>query len=80
MSTKINVNLENAIYLSLLQLLILSHKHILGVKKEVRDGFRGGLDVVWGVLWWFGVFPRTVTGRIFSQKIFSSDVNLNFIV
>ena len=33
----------------LLQLLILSQKHILSVKKEVWDG----LDVVWR---WFGVF------------------------
>ena len=47
----------------LLQLLILSQKHILGVKKVVW----GGLDVVWrwfGVVWgvvgWFGVFPRTL--------------------
>ena len=46
----------------------------------VRGGFRGGLDVVWGVLWWFGVFPRTLTGRIISQKIFSSDVSLHFII
>ena len=33
--------------------------------------------VVW---WWFGVFPRTLTGRIFSQKIFPFDVNLPFII
>ena len=39
----------------LLILLILSQKHIFGVKKVVWDG----LDVVWGVLGWFGVFPRT---------------------
>ena len=38
----------------LLQLLILSQKHILSVKKVVWDG----LDVVWR---WFGVFPRTRT-------------------
>ena len=46
----------------LLQLLILSQKHILGVKKVVWDGLDvawGGLEVVWGVLGWFGVFPRT---------------------
>ena len=36
----------------LLQLLILSQKHILGVKKVVWDGLDvvcGGLEVVWGV-------------------------------
>ena len=46
----------------LLQLLILSQKHILCVKKVVWDGLDvvwGGLEVVWGVLGWFGVFPRT---------------------
>ena len=47
----------------LLQLLILSQKHILGVKKVVWDG----LEVVWRC---FGVFPRTLTGRIISQKYF----------
>ena len=41
----------------LLQLLILSQKHILGVKKVVC----GGLEMVWGVLGWFGVFPRTLS-------------------
>ena len=45
----------------LLQLLILSQKHILGVKKVVWDD----LEVVWR---WFGVFPRTLTGRIISRK------------
>ena len=40
----------------LLQLLILSQKHFLDVKKVVWCG----LDVVWGVLGWFGVFPRTL--------------------
>ena len=47
----------------LLQLLILSQKHMLGVKKVVWDGLDvvwGGLEVVWGVLGWFGVFPRTL--------------------
>ena len=46
----------------LLQLLKLSQKHILGVKKVVWDGLDvvwGGLEVVWGGLGWFGVFPRT---------------------
>ena len=41
----------------LLQLLILSQKQILGVRKVFWDG----LEVVW-------VFPRTLTGRITSQK------------
>ena len=45
----------------LLQLLILSQKHIQGVKKVVWDD----LEVVWGVL---GVFRRTLTGRIISRK------------
>ena len=52
----------------LLQLLILSQKHILGVRKVFWDG----LEVVW-------VFPRTLTGRITSQKIFPFEVNLPFI-
>ena len=41
----------------LLQLLILSQKHILCVKKVVWDGLDvdwGGLEVVWGGLWCFG--------------------------
>ena len=46
----------------ILQVFILSQKHILGVKKVVWCGLDvvwGGLEVVWGVLGWFGVFPRT---------------------
>ena len=46
----------------ILQVFILSQKHILGVKKVVwccLDVVWGGLDVVWGGLGWFGVFPRT---------------------
>ena len=42
----------------LLQLLILSQKHILGVKKVVWDGLDAvwrGLEVVWGGLGCFGV-------------------------
>ena len=42
----------------LLQLLILSQKHILSVKKVVWDGLDvvwGGLEVVWGGLGCFGV-------------------------
>ena len=42
----------------LLQLLILSQKHILGVKKVVWGGLDvvwGGLEVVWGGLGCFGV-------------------------
>ena len=31
----------------------------------VKRLVRGGLEVAWGVL---GVFPRTLTGRIISQK------------
>ena len=45
----------------ILQVFILSQKHILGVKKVVWCGLDvvwGGLEVVWGVLVWFGVFPR----------------------
>ena len=49
------------------QLLILSQKHILGVRKVFWDG----LEVVW-------VFPRTLTGRITSQKN-HFEVNLPFI-
>ena len=51
----------------LLQLLILSQKHILGVKKVVWDD----LEVVWGCFeGGLGVFPRTLTGRtcIISRK------------
>ena len=54
----------------LLQLLILSQKHILCVKKVFWDGLDvvwGGLEVVWGVLGWFGVFPRT------AQKMHTQD-------
>ena len=62
----------------LLQLLILSQKHILGVNKVVWDGLEvvcGGLEMVLGVIW---VFPWTVTGRIISQKN-PFKVNLPFI-
>ena len=52
----------------LLQLLILSQKHILGVRKVFLDG----LEVGW-------VFPRTLTGRMTSQKILPFEVNLPFI-
>ena len=41
-----------------LQLLKLSQKHILGVKKVIWDGLDvvwGGLEVVWGGLGCFGV-------------------------
>ena len=38
----------------LLHLLILSQKHILGVKKVVWDWFRGGLGWFGGGLGWFG--------------------------
>ena len=46
------------------QLLVLSQKHTLCVKKVVWDG----LGVVWRYFGWFGVFPRTLTGRIISHK------------
>ena len=66
----------------LLQLLILSQKHILGVKKVVWDGLEvvwGGLEVVWGCFGVVWVFPLTLTGRIISQKIFPFEANLPFI-
>ena len=53
----------------LLQLLILSQKHILGVKKVVWDG----LEVVWRWFFgWFGCFhgPRQVVS--FHKKYFLS--------
>ena len=46
----------------ILQVFILSQKHILGVKKVVWCGLDvvwRWFGVVWGVLGWFGVFPRT---------------------
>ena len=49
-----NIRNTNA-FKFILQVFILSQKHILGVKKVVWCD----LDVVWGVLGWFGVFPRT---------------------
>ena len=49
-----NIRNTNA-FKFILQVFILSQKHILGVKKVVWCG----LDVVWGGLGWFGVFPRT---------------------
>ena len=56
----------------LLQLLILSQKHILGVKKVVWDGLDvvwGGLEVVWGGLGcfhghFFGQFSTTKSCEI----------------
>ena len=57
-----NIRNTNA-FKFILQVFILSQKHILGVKKVVwcyLDVVWGGLEVVWGVLGWFGVFPRTV--------------------
>ena len=64
----------------LLQLLILSQKHILGVKKVVW----GDLEVVWrwfGVFWgWFGgVSTDPHRSYHFTQKIFPFEVNLPFI-
>ena len=62
----------------ILQVFILSQKHILGVKKVVWCGLDvvwGGLEVVWGVLGWFGVFPRTgrSTATRNCYKLFSTD-------
>ena len=56
-----NIRNTNA-FKFILQVFILSQKHIMGVKKVVWCGLDvvwGGLVVVWGVLGWFGVFPRT---------------------
>ena len=53
----------------LLQLLILSQKHILGVKKVVWDG----LEVVWGGL---GVFPRTLDRSYHFTKIIPFKIRL----
>ena len=56
----------------LLQLLILSQKHILSVKKVVWCGLDvvwGGLEVVWGGLGCFGVVWGVSTDR-FTDTIF----------
>ena len=56
-----NIRNTNA-FKFILQVFILSQKHIMGVKKVVwcdLDVVWGGLEVVWGGLGWFGVFPRT---------------------
>ena len=56
-----NIRNTNA-FKFILQVFILSQKHIMGVKKVVWDGLDvvwGGLVVLWGGLGWFGVFPRT---------------------
>ena len=56
-----NIHNTNA-FKFILQVFILSQKHIMGVKKVVWCGIDvvwGGLVVVWGGLGWFGVFPRT---------------------
>ena len=52
------VNVVKNAFKFLLILLILSQKHILGVKKVVWDGLDvvwGGLEVFWGGLGCFGV-------------------------
>ena len=57
----------------ILQVFILSQKHILGVKKVVWCGLDvvwGGLEVVCGVLGWFGVFPRTGPKPVLLLSIF----------
>ena len=51
-----NIRNTNA-FKFILQVFILSQKHILGVKKEVWCGFDvvwGGLEVVWGVFFFLG--------------------------
>ena len=56
-----NIRNTNA-FKFILQVLILSQKHIMGVKKVVWCGLYvvwWWFGVVWGVLGWFGVFPRT---------------------
>ena len=47
------------VFKCVLQVLVLSQKHILGVKKVVW----GGLDVVWGGLGCFGVVWGVSTDR-----------------
>ena len=38
----------------------------------------GGLEVVWGVLGWFGVFPRTaVLGIRLCEPLYGNTDNLN---
>ena len=63
----------------LLQLLILSQKHILGVKKVVWDG----LAVVWRwfVVFWGGLGVSTDPDRSyhFTKKIYPFEVKLPFI-
>ena len=59
----------------LLQLLILSQKHILGVKKVVWGGLDvvwGGLEVVWGGLGCFGVVWGVSTDPYFGLYLFTS--------
>ena len=62
----------------LLQLLILSQKHTLGVKKLVWDGSEvvcGELEIVWG-----GLGVSTDPDRSYHfTKIFPFEVNLPFI-
>ena len=61
----------------ILQVFILSQKHILGVKKVVWCGLDvvwGGLEVVWGGLGWFGVFPRN-PGRFAPDPVRPLDVS-----
>ena len=56
-----NIRNTNA-FKFILQVFILSQKHIMGVKKVVWCGLDvvwWWFGVVWGVLGWFGVFPRT---------------------
>ena len=57
----------------ILQVFILSQKHILGVKKVVWCGLDvvwGGLEVVWGGLGCFGVVWGVSTDRIILFKFY----------
>ena len=65
----------------LLQLLILSQKHILGVKKVVWDGLDvvwGGLEVVWGGLWCFGVVWGVSTDPNWADNVTAEQNRANF--
>ena len=59
-----NIRNTNA-FIFILQVFILSQKHILGVKKVVWCG----LDVVWGGLGWFGVVWGKVGNRPVNMHI-----------
>ena len=69
----------------LLILLILSQKHIFGVKKVVWDGLDvvwGGLEVVWGGLGWFGVVwgVSTDPSRFHLKRLLGSFIWYPFVL